>query len=298
MDLLETNLNNYFNMSLKSLRLFDFEEAINLIDLAITHATKKEFYMFQKVKVLFVACLYEKCSYYIEENLTYFYKYCSLNIFSQVLYYYQQSCEGSTDSLNQLLILKGIPSVLAHKYVAILNKEDVSFLEKATDAMEQSDYVTCINYCNLLLKQNAPSLSVYLMKAKSHQMLEQYEWAIKTYKKALVLQANLASIYYNLGLIMIALKQYAKSISYSQQALRIEPSNVVYGSLLAEGFYKWRKYDSALIYFKRVIGQNPNCTEAYLRIADIYNLTQKPKKARRYYKKLLQLQTHSHYNCK
>lgn len=295
MNLLENNLNNYFNMSLESLHLFDFEGAIHLIDLAITHATKKEFYMFQKVKILFVACLYPKCSYYIEENLTYFYKYCSLNIFSQILYYYQQSCGGSADSLNQLLIQKSIPSILAHKYVAIINKEDVNFLEEATHAMDQNDYATCINYCNLLLKQNAPPISVYLMKAKSHQILGQYDLAIKTYKKALILQANLASIYYNLSLIMIALKQYAKAISYSQQALRIEPSNVVYRSLLAEGFYKWRKYDSALIYFKKVIGQNPNCTEAYLRIADIYNITQKPKKARRYYKKILQLKLPNNY---
>jgi len=289
MNLLENNSNNLFNMSLKSLDLCNFVEAINLIDLAITYAAKKEFYMYQKVKILYVACLYSKCSYYIEENLTCFYKYCSLNIFSQVLHYYQQSCQASTDSLKQLLIQKDIPSVLADKYVAILNKKDVGFLEKATDAMDQSDYATCIDYCNLLLKQNAPPIPAYLMKAKSHQILEQYNLAIKAYKKALILQPNLASIYYNLALIMMALKQYAKAISYSQQALRIEPFNLVYRNLLAEGFYKWRKYDSALLYFKKVIGLNPNCREAYLRIADIYHLTQKPKKARKYYKKLLQL---------
>jgi len=290
MDSLETNLNNYFNMSLKSLRLFDFENAIDLIDLAIIHSTKKDFYMFQKVKILFIACLYPKCSCYIKENLTYFYEHCSLKIFTQILYYYQQSCGGATDPLDQLLAQKGIPPILTHKYITNHNKNDVAFLKKATDAMEKNDYATCINFCNLLLKQNVPSISIYLMKGKSHQMLGQYDLSIKTYKNALLLQPDSAPIYHNLGVIMIALKQYAKAISYSQRALRIEPANVVYRNLLAESFYKWRKYDSALIHFKKVIIQNPNCTEAYLRIADIYNLIQKPRKAKRYYKKTLRLQ--------
>ena len=296
MDLLEGNLNNYFNMSLKSLRLLDFESAINFVDLAITHSNQKEFYRFQKVKILFIACSYQKCSRYIEANLTYFYKYCSLNIFSLILYYYQQSCKCSTSCLGQLLIQNHIPCVLAYEYTSILNKEEVNFLEQATDALQEDDYTTCIDLCDIILKQKQPPISAYLMKAKSHQILKQYDLAIMTYKKALILQPNLASIYYNLGLIMIALKQYAKAISYSQQALRIEPSNIVYGSLLAESFYKWRKYDSALISFKKLIKQNPNHTEAYLRIADIYNARQKPKKAKKYYKRLLQLKAYHSSN--
>lgn len=294
MELFETKLNNYFNLSLEALHSSDFEGALDLIELAITHAIKKEFYMFQKIKILFTACLYPKCSYYIEENLIYFYKFCSLNIFSQILYYYQQSCEGCTASLEQLLIQKKIPAILAHKYIAIFNNEDIDLLGKANDSMEKSDYATCLDCCDLLLKQNISSISIYLMKAKSHQILDQNDLAVKTYKKALTLEPNLASAYHNLAVIMISRSQYAKAISYSQQALRIEPSNFMYRSLLAEGFYKWKKYDSALIYFKKVIIQNPNCTEAYLRIADIYNITRKPKKAKRYYKKVLQLKLPNH----
>jgi len=290
MNQLEGNLNSYFYMSLKALRLLNFEEAINFIDLTIADSAEKEFYMFQKAKILFIANLLPKCALYIEENMVSLYKHCSLYIFSQVLYYYQQSSNCSTSSLQLLLIEKGIPSILADEYVSIFNKEDMDYLEKATKAMEVSDYTTCISYCNLIFKEGTPPISAYLLTGKCHQILGDYDLATVIYKKALKLKPNLTIIYYNLGGIMMECKQYPKAIVHFQLALSLEPKNLAYRSILAETFFKWKKYDSALAHFKKIIVQDPHCMEALLRIADIYTITNFPRKAKKYYKRVLRLQ--------
>lgn len=252
----EINLNNYFNMSMESLRLLNFKEAISFIDLAITDTSNKEFYMFQKVKILFITGSLFKCSRYIEKNLVYFYENCSLHIFSQILHYYKQASKKSTDSLYNLLNKKNIPFTLADHYISFFCQEDIELLEKARDAIDQCDYLRCISYCSLMVKQGSQLDTAYYLKGKSYHML----------------------------------KKHTKAIACFQNALQIEPSNTIYRNLLAEAFYKWRKYDSALINFKKVISQDPLYTEAYLRIADIYHLSNNPRKAKQYYKKVLRIQ--------
>lgn len=294
MNQLESTLHNYFYRSLESLRILHFEEAIDFIDLAIAHSPKKEFYMFQKAKILFVANLLPQCALYIEKNISLFYNYCPLYIFSQILYYYQQSSTDSTTALYHLLTEKGIPSILADEYLAILNKEEIDYFKKATNAMERSDYAICINYCNLIFKEGNPPVSAYLLKGKCHQILGEYDLAIMVYEKALILDPSLDSIYHTLGVMMMEGKQYPKAILYFQSAIHLEPKNRVYLSLLAEAFFKWKKYDSALACFKRVIIQDPRCVEALLRIADVYTIVNLPRKAKRYYKKVLRLQRPNH----
>ena len=294
MNQLESNLNNYFYRSLKSLRLLNFEEAINFIDLAIADSSKKEFYMFQKAKILFVANLLPQCSLYIEESISFFYNHCSLYIFAQILYYYQQSSKGSTTSLCYLLTELGIPSILADEYIAIFNKEDMDYLKKATHAMEQSDYTTCLNYCKLILKEGNPSVSTYLLIGRCHELLGEYDLATQVYQEALISDPSLDSVYHRLGVMMMEHNQHPKAIVNLQHATRLKPQNLVYRSLLAEAFFKWKKYDSALSHFKKVLIQDPGCIESLLRIADIYTITNLPRKAKRYYKKVLRLQRPNH----
>lgn len=287
---LEGNLNNYFYLSLKALRLLKFEEAVNLIDLAIIDSPKKEFYMFQKSKILFVASLFPKCARYIEQNIVFFYKHCSLGIFSQILYYYEQSSKVCPTSLSHLLSAKGIPFVLADEYIAIYNKAEVNFLEKATDAMSHNNYAKCISYCDLIFKEGRPPVSAYLLKGEAHQILGEYDLAARSYKKAQTLDPHLISTYHNLGLMAMELKSYAKGILYFQQALNLEPANLECHSLLAEAFYKWKKYDSALFHLKKITTQKPGCFETHLRIANIYTMTNRSRKAKKHYKKALRLQ--------
>ena len=286
----QSNSNNFFCRSLQSLRLLQFEEAISFIDLAIDDGPKKEFYMFQKAKILFVANFFPQCALYIEENLIALYNHCSLYIFSQVLYYYQQSSKGSTISLYHLLIEKGIPFVLADEYISIYNKAAVDYFKKATTALEQCDYNICINYCNLITKEDNSSHSAYLLKGKCHHMLGEDDLAAEAYEQALVLNPYEASIYHSLGTIMIESKQYPKAIFYLQHATSLEPSNLIYHHLLAEAFFKWKKYDSALFHFKKVIDQDPGYIKALLGIADIYTMTNSPRNAKKYYTKVLKLQ--------
>lgn len=289
----DTNSVTYFNKSLESLNLLNFEAAINFIDLAITNAVKKDFYMLQKTKILFVANLLLKCSDYILENILYFYQHSPLHIFSQILYYYQTSSGCSTLSLQELLTQNNIPSILANEYSSFIDNPNVDLLEKAIYAKENNSYLTCIHYCDLLLKQDPSNISIYLMKAKCQHLLGEHNIAIDTYKEILSLQPNLVPIYHDLGIIMMELKRYPEAISCFQQATVLDPSKVDYITQLAEAFYQWRKYDSALTNFKKALAKKPSCSEILLRIADTYNQTNKPKKAKKYYKKVLNLKPYN-----
>lgn len=277
----------HFKKSLEFLRLSNYQSAIESIGAAINNSTDKNFYMFQKIKILFVGQLFSECSDYIELNLIDLYKQSSLYIFSQVLYYYQTTSGCSTSDLEYLLLTNNIPSILANEYQIFINNPTLNLLEKIIFAEEANDYSLCVNYCDLLLKKDPTNITTCLIKAKCHCLLKDYDLGISTYKKAISLEPNVPSIYNELGNVMLGLNYYPEAISCFQDALDLDPSNSYFRTQLAEGFYLWKKYDSALINFKKVLAKKPGCPEVLLRIASTYEEIHKPRKAKRYYKKVI-----------
>lgn len=287
MSIVEINPDTHFHKALEFLRLSNYQSALESINLAIICSLSKDFYMFQKVKILFVAQMFPQCSDYIAEHLKTLYQNSPLYIFSQILYYYQCSSNCSTLVLEDLLATNNIPSVLAHEFPFFINHPDINLLEKIISTKESNDYSTCIDYCDLLLNNDPSDLTVQLIKAKCHTLLGDYDLGISTYNHAITLSPNTPSIYSELGTVFLSLKEYPRAISYFEKALDLAPSNISLVNQLAESFYLWKKYDSALIYFKKILSVNPHCHETLLRIAATYEYTNRPKKAKKYYKKVL-----------
>lgn len=287
MSIKEIHSDAHFHKSLEFLRLSNYQLALESIDLAITSSHSKDFYMFQKVKILFVAQMFAQCSDYITRNLTTLYKQSSLYIFSHLLYYHQASSGCLTPDLEDLLRTNSIPSILAKEYPLFLSNPDTELIEKILISKEAQDYTACIDYCNLFLNKDTSNITVYLIKAKCHCLLGAYDLGILTYEKAIDLEPKAPSIYNEIGTIMLEIENFSRAIFYFQKAHDLDPSSLYFSTQLAEGFYLWKKYDSALLNFKKVLTKNPRCSETLLRIADIYDQTNKPKKAKKYYKKVL-----------
>ncbi len=283
------NSDIHFRNSLEFLRLSNYQSAMESIDLAITSNSNKDFYMFQKIKILFVAQMFSECSDYIKHNLKVLYDQSSLYIFSQILYYYQSSSNCSSSTLEDLLLTNNIPSILAHEFPVFIDHPDINLLEKIVCTKEAYEYLTCIDYCDLLLDKDTSNLTTLLIKAKCHCLLGNHDLGVSTYEQAISLAPNTPSIYEELGSIFLCLKDYSKAISCFQRALDLDSSNTSLLTQLAESFYLWKKYDSALTFFKKVLSINPHCNETLLRIAATYEQTNRPKKAKKYYKKVLSL---------
>lgn len=289
MILRESNPDLYFQASLIYLRLSYYQLAIESIDLAILNSGDNNFYVFQKIKILFVAKMFTECTNYIEDNIITLYTNSSLYIFSQILHYYQTSSGGSISSLKNLLIINHIPSVLADELNAFINTPNINLLENIINAQETGDYTRCIDYCVLLLGKDASNITVYLIKARCYCLLDQHDLGIATYREAITLQPNVASIYSELGNVMLDLKYYSKAIHYFQRALDLDAASPKLLVQLGEGYFLWKKYDSALIHFKKALVKTPGCNETLLDIANTYDQMNQPKKARKYYTKVLKL---------
>ena len=281
----DVDSSKYFYTSVELFETFDCEGAISFIDLAINTSTKKEFYMFQKVKMLFALQMYSRCAVYIEDYLLFFYSNCSLYIFSKILHYYHISTDCSTYLLRKLLSDQNIPTVIAIEYESISNKGHSDFFKKALLAKSNNDFLTCISYCDLLLREHNDDPSIYITKGECHHLLGEHDLALLMYQKAILIAPNNDLIHHDLGIIMMALERYPEAIASFNEATDLVPSNIKYKINLGEAFYRWKKYDSALKCFKEVIHKTPTHIDSYLRIAEIYIQINQTKKAKKYYKK-------------
>lgn len=287
MSIEEINPSVHFHESLESLRLSNYDAALESINLAIRSNHSKIFYMFQKIKILFVAQMFTQCTDYITYHLKTLYKESPLSIFSQILSYYKTASTCSICELEDLLLANNIPIILAKQYPAFIANPNLDLLARILLSKNAKDYVTCIDYCDLFLNKDTSNTTVYLTKARCHHLLGEEDSAIVTYEKVIDLIPNTSSLFNEIGNAMLDFKNYPRAIACFEQAVKFDPFNISFTSQLAESFYLWKKYDSALVNFKKVLSQNPHCSETLLRIADIYEQMNRSKKAKKYYKKVL-----------
>ncbi len=289
MSIKQINSDVHFCQSLEYLRLSNYQAAIESIDLAIAKDNDKDFYMFQKIKILFVAQMFSQCSDYISDNLLMLYQRSPLHIFAQVLYYYQTSSHCSVSIIEDVLLINSIPSILAHEYSFFINNPDIDLAENILQAKESDEYITCLDYCDLLLRKDRCNLTALLTKAQCHCLLGENDLGISTYDQAITVHPDVSSTYAQLGTVMLEQKNYSTAIHYLEHALDLDPSSNLVTAELAEAYYLWKKYDSALITFKKVLSYNPCSHTALLRVANIYEQINKPRRAKKYYKKVLRV---------
>jgi len=90
-----------------------------------------------------------------------------------------------------------------------------------------------------------------------------YEDAIKSFKRALVINPNFIQSYNNLGNLLDNLERYEEAIEYFTGGLDIDPYNQLILNNIAQSLSSIGKLTESVIYYKKVLQLNPNFFQAH-----------------------------------
>lgn len=275
---------NYFQDSLNHLEHNEPEECIGAIDIAISLSPQKAFYIYQKIKMLYVLKLYDPCASMIVSNIRLLYTYCSLFTFSEVLCYYANASKCSETDLSSILLSNNIPRSLANEYIFILKNPRYDFTGKAFEAKANNEYAICCEYCELALKQEDNDLSLLLLKANCHTTLGQTMEAIRTYKTILSLDSKHEESLNSLTELFMKENLFEEAFPHAEELTQLFSDNMAYLERKGILLLNLRKYNDAIPVFEQLIQLIPNHKEAHLKLASIYKHLKQPKLTKHYLK--------------
>lgn len=99
---------------------------------------------------------------------------------------------------------------------------------------------------------------------------ENYDEAIKNFKKVLIVNPELGFVLNFLGVCFIRINQYSDAAKYFERALALDPGNDLYYRNYAYSLRNLREYDRAIVYYQKSIDINPLEKEGYKELAFVY----------------------------
>lgn len=115
--------------------------------------------------------------------------------------------------------------------------------------------------------------------ATKEKMLGNKEAASEQFQKALQINPNSATIWFELALIRESQQNYSEALQFAEKAVELDPKNKWYLLLLADYYKKTRNYDDASKIYEKLIGINPEAIENYYELASVYIMQNNLKKA-------------------
>lgn len=115
--------------------------------------------------------------------------------------------------------------------------------------------------------------------ATKEKMLGNKEATSEQFQKALQINPNSATIWFELALIRESQQNYSEALQFAEKAVELDPKNKWYLLLLADYYKKTRNYDDASKIYEKLIGINPEAIENYYELASVYIMQNDLKKA-------------------
>src|SRR5262249_7182643 len=88
--------------------------------------------------------------------------------------------------------------------------------------------------------------------------LQQFESAVLSFQKAIILKPDFANAYNELGMTYAALGRHQKSVEYLQAAIRLKPQFAVAHNNLGCEYFEMGKLDLAIKAFQQALAQKPD----------------------------------------
>jgi tetratricopeptide (TPR) repeat protein len=125
-------------------------------------------------------------------------------------------------------------------------------------------------YQSALRLKTSPGM--YLDMGNIYYKLKQYNDAISSYQKALLLAPDMVKIYNNLGLSLEKKGETQKAVAFYQKA--IQKNSHYYFSYINLGalYRSTGKYELAREYYQKALLIEPDCPEAFLNLGILYDL--------------------------
>ncbi len=102
------------------------------------------------------------------------------------------------------------------------------------------------------------NIHLHTLLAEELEKIEEYEEAVKEYKKALELKPGDQFVLKQLGFVLVEMDRREEALNYLKQAFRQDPSDYYVRSSLVSTFEKLGKYKEGIDYFKSIIKNNPS----------------------------------------
>ncbi|WP_336182923.1 tetratricopeptide repeat protein, partial [Fusobacterium polymorphum] len=139
------------------------------------------------------------------------------------------------------------------------------------------------------IELNPNNASYYYNRGNTFSILKEYEKAIDDYSRAIELNPNNASYYYNRGISFNRLKEYEKAIDDYNKAIELNPNDASYYYNRGNTFSILKEYEKAIDNYSRAIELNPNNASYYYNRGNTFSILKEYEKAIDDYNKAIEL---------
>jgi Tfp pilus assembly protein PilF len=127
-----------------------------------------------------------------------------------------------------------------------------------------------------------------------YRLVRNYPLSIQYFTRVTELQPDFYGGWLNLGSTLLGMSQFRQSLDASLKALALRPDDAMVNSQVACGYYYLREYDSARVYFERVLALDPSFANSpQLYLAHIALVANRDADAEDYYRQFLKLHPNS-----
>ncbi|HJQ24662.1 MAG TPA: tetratricopeptide repeat protein [Blastocatellia bacterium] len=145
-----------------------------------------------------------------------------------------------------------------------MSEENIASYWKAKDA-----YIKAVGVLKDQLKE-AEDARTFLQLGQLYLLMEEYEEAETSLRKAVEKDAELSEAYAGLGVVYTRNNDYPKAIKHYEAALRRNPDNLSLRSKLAESYLKAGLADQAEIYFGKNLAVTYDHVESHIGLGEVY----------------------------
>ena len=169
------------------------------------------------------------------------------------------------------------------------SKKTIKLYNKAIEYFQSKDYNNAINTYLEVIEEDPRYSWPYINLGITYKEVGEYDLSIKYLNTALQMDPNNHHIYYSLGATYTKIKQYDKSNQYYHQAAHFEDANLdtIYSNM-GFNFLFWGKLDSAIHYFEKSLELHPAFEAPLTNIAYLHIMKENYTEAQKCLETLIQ----------
>ncbi len=144
------------------------------------------------------------------------------------------------------------------------------FFKKSQVLKKQMLFPEALQQLDKALKLDSLNVGYLVEQADLFESLGNYDPALKSYNKAILIQPDDLLIKYNMGQTQIRINDYKDAVKTFEDIHAVDSTNVMFNKFYALAAYKAKIYNKAAQLYEKYILQNPNDLGAYLNMAHAY----------------------------
>ena len=134
----------------------------------------------------------------------------------------------------------------------------------------RGQFIKALEQIAVLLERFPNSSFLHNISGVVYKGLGQLDTSIESYKKALAINPDHASVYYNMGNALKERGKLDEAIEAYNKALVFNPDYADAYNNIGNALQDQSKLEEAISAFKRVLSLKPNCAEAYCNIGNVF----------------------------